>query len=147
MSFGRNMAVLAAGLTSLLPGERPRRRWAAAVLALGLGLNGVGQCLCAPQPDAACEPQGCCPRSGSHHHGAPGTQPSVQASSTACCVSQTTAAAVAIKVDDRDGVRHASAAVTATHLAADAPATPASVSAAARRSPSSSPPRTTVLRI
>src|SRR6266571_3496657 len=78
MRFVRNAAALAAGLTSLLlrelPGRRSQRpsgteagrgsrrtiRWAAATLALGLGLNGIGRCLCAPQPAKACEPQGCC---------------------------------------------------------------------------------------
>lgn len=146
MSFVRNVVASSVGLTSLLPRELPRR-WAAAVLALGLGLNGIGQCLCAPQPDSACAPQACCPKSASHHHRMPETGASVEASSAACCLSQTTASPVAVRIDDREVLRHVSAVVTAIHVASDVPTTPTTIGAAPWRSLSWSPPRTTVLRI
>lgn len=147
MSLGKNTTTLRAKTESFLRRGLRSRRWAAAVLALGLGLNGVGQCLCAPQPDTACEQKGCCPTSEHHHHGVLGTGASVEAASAACCLSQAAGSAVAVPVDDRDALRHAPGVVTSIRVASDLTTTPATIGAAAWRSPSSSPPRTPVLRI
>jgi len=152
---------LAAGLTSHLSRGRarsPRRadsgrvsrrvpRWAAAALAFGLGLNGVGLCLCAAQSVEACEPQGCCPHSGAHPEGTPETGPSLKASSASCCASQVTASGVAVRIDDRDILRHPLTPAATIYVSPADSIAASTFAASVSPLHSSSPPRRIVLRI
>jgi hypothetical protein len=127
-------------------GFRRGLRWAAAALALALGLNGIGLCPCAPQPVVAGEPQSCCPHSGGHPDGLPGTGASVKASSVPCCASEMTSG-VAARIDERDAMRHTLTVVAAIHVFPADTVVSSTVSASASALSFSSPPRTTVLRI
>lgn len=110
MRFIIRTAARAAEFAARLPFGRPRqaplgRGGAAAIVALGLALNGLGLCLCvAPSPKAA-DPHACCPSSTGHHQGHASTRNSIQASSSRCCAPHV-APTVMARVDDRDAFRH-----------------------------------------
>lgn len=126
-------------------GSRRGTRCAVAALALSLGLNGIGLCLCAPEPTKAGDPHSCCPRPEGHHGaGTPATGTVVTATAS-CCPAQM-APGFAARIDDRDIVRHTLAATAATFVSPDALIVPSTIAASAF-SRNTSPPQTTVLRI
>jgi len=163
MPFVTRAADLAADLAALLPratfrpsapragsgvgrGSRRGTRCAVATLALGLGLNGIGLCLCAPEPTKARDPHSCCPRPAGHHDaGTPATGTVVTAMAS-CCPAQM-APGFAARIDDRDILRHTLIATAVTHASPDAVIVPSTIAGSASSLRNTSPPRTTVLRI
>ena len=160
-----NAAVLAASLTSLLPRALPRRRaprpvaaavrgprrrppYAAAALALGLGFNGIGSCLCAAEPLKIPDPHSCCPRSVGHDECAKTstTGTAVRALSASCRASQT-APGFAARIDDRDVVRHALIAASTTYASPEPQIFLSAIAVSSSSLHFPSPPRTAVLRI
>ena len=130
--------------------ERARKaqtgRRCAALLALGLGLNGLGLGLCVPSPVKTADPHACCPRSGDHHAGMPATEDTLTAPSASCCASYV-APGFTARIDDRDSFRHALVAAAATDVTTEDVIDTSVIAAAAASLRSSSPPRTPVLRI
>jgi hypothetical protein len=153
MLFVTSAAALARGLAALPRalfglGRRSRRgpRCVAVILALGLGLNGLGLCLCVPSPVKAADPHACCPSAAGHHPDMPATGNSVNASSAPCCPSQV-ADGFTARIDDRDALRHTLVAAAATDVSPEGRVVASVIGSAAPSLHSSSPPRTTVLRI
>jgi hypothetical protein len=163
MRSPRNAMTLATGLAVLL--RRPARRrdlerWAvstrrgphagwrcvAAVLALGLGLSGVGPCLCTREPAKTSASHACCAQAAVPGGAMPTTGTFVKTSATPCCASHT-AGGVAARLDDRDILRHSWVAAVATGTAPERHLAPSTVGASAASLQYSSPPRSTVLRI
>jgi hypothetical protein len=133
-------------------GTRRAMRCAIVLLALGLGVNGIGGlCLCMAGPAtggpaAAHDPHACCPRHGSRHEGVPATGTVIIASAP-CCGSQTAAPAFVARIGARDVLPHAPISVTAADVPPAAPAAPATLGASASFVRGASPPPTPVLRI
>lgn len=153
LRFVTSAAALAGGLAALLPRARfgparsPAPRCAAAVLALGLGVNGLGPCLCVPPPVKAADPHACCPRSADHHPGVPAAS-SIEASSASCCASHVTPSfRFTARIDDRDALRHAPIAAAATDVSTEGRVVASVIGPAAPSLRPSPPPRKTVLRI
>lgn len=124
-------------------GRGPRRltRYAAAALVLGLGLNGLGRCLCTPTAAKTCDVKPCCAAMGSHHGFASGSGTSLAASVTTCCASGAMRSGVAARLDDRDIQRHAVAAMAAvTSVSQHVPRMPATIRASLSLLRPSSPP-------
>jgi hypothetical protein len=123
-------------------------RYTALALAVGLGLNGLGFCLCAtgPAQTAAADPRSCCPNRTGHHTHTPAAE-TILKRSASCCDSPTAAPAFVARIDERDGLRHALIIVAATHIPPDAPLAPSTRGASASCVRGASPSRTPVLRI
>ena len=115
-------------------------------LALGLVLNGIALCLCAPDPAlASCDPQGCCPVPMAHQADPPATGTTVTASDS-CCPAHV-AADLAARVSEREIVLQTLSAAAETHVSADAPVAAPTIGAAARLASSPTRTRSPILRI
>lgn len=121
-------------------------RCVAAVLALGLGLSGVSPCLCAAEPAPTSDPHACCAHSAGTGGAAPTDGTSVKTSASPCCTSPT-AAGLAVRLDDRDVLRHTFAAAVARATAPERHFAFSTLGVSAASLQHFSPPRTTVLRI
>ena len=118
----------------------------AAVLILGLGLSGVGPCLCAAEPARAPDPHACCMHAAGHEAGVPSAGAFVDAAGTPCCTSHTTPVVVA-RASDRDVLRHALLAAVVTPAVSERLVAPSTLGTPSTASPHFAPPRTTVLRV
>jgi hypothetical protein len=124
--------------------RRRRSRCCAAVLALVLGFNGIGFCLCTDGPELpVADPHGCCTKTAGHHAGT--SVGAVVEPSSPCCGFQTAVPAFVARIDLRD-VLHAPSPVAPDCAPLDA-SVASSTFVSASRSHGESPPRTVVLRI
>jgi hypothetical protein len=154
---------LATGFAVLLRrpvGRRDLGRWAgsrrrgahagwrcvAAVLALGLGLSGVSNCLCSREPAKTSDPHACCAQAAVPGGAVPTTGTFVKTSATQCCASHT-AGVVAARLDDRDVLRHTLPAAVARATSPERDGALSTVGVSATSLQYFSPPRSTVLRI